>query len=396
MNDVQFGSDVGAVLTPLKVDYQTFSDTVGMIYDCALDASLWTAALERAAGFFGAKTGSVTVVNPSTQDVRLVVDWGCDPMMMNEVRAKFATIMPFLTAFTQGELDKPFNSAMIVNLIDPEIRADLMRRCVFQSIAEPLGLGDSVTATIWREPSRFATFSFSVPNTRGEVSEEEMQFFSLIVPHVKRAVMIGDLLELKSVQSTALQHLIDTLGHAALVLRADGHIITLNRRAQALLDNRQIIRPNGGKLETADELAGEALTRTIARAEQDEAAMGHAGIGIPLSRAPAPAIAYVLPLARREAMRGFHHAASCIVLIKVAEASTPLAADALVSMFGLTPGESKAALAVHTADTLEDAAQALGITTLTLRTHLGRVYQKTNTHNQRQLSLLIERLTPPL
>jgi DNA-binding CsgD family transcriptional regulator len=64
----------------------------------------------------------------------------------------------------------------------------------------------------------------------------------------------------------------------------------------------------------------------------------------------------------------------------------------LVTSFGLTAAEARLAALIGSGETIERAAEQLGIVTSTARAHLKRVFDKMGVHRQAELVALIARL----
>lgn len=65
-------------------------------------------------------------------------------------------------------------------------------------------------------------------------------------------------------------------------------------------------------------------------------------------------------------------------------------------MFSLTPTEARLAVAIAEGSTPAEAAGFLGISVLTARTHLKRIFHKTATTRQAELVRLVLAELPPL
>ncbi|MGE0419680.1 MAG: helix-turn-helix transcriptional regulator, partial [Acetobacteraceae bacterium] len=67
----------------------------------------------------------------------------------------------------------------------------------------------------------------------------------------------------------------------------------------------------------------------------------------------------------------------------------PLPGEVLVKLYGLTPAETRLLALLGQDLSLDETAATLGITMPTARTHLQRIFQKTNTNRQSQLVRLV-------
>ncbi len=373
-----------------------FSETVGLIYDSAIDASVWNNALKNLSTYIpGTTWANLSVYDPTARSVRLVIDHGIDPHWLKLHQEKYEQMMPLFHVMPKVDLDRPMNLKRILEFVPVDERQQMIDHPYFTEFARPAGLNDIASAIIWREPNRLAAFSIYTSPNREWVTDEELDLFSLFVPHVKRAVMIGDLLNLKSLGETAFDQVLNGMGHAALVLDRNSKILFCNTRAKEMLDDKSIIRSTAGKFHASFAMAQSALAKALQLAERDEATIGRSGIGIPLARQPVPAMAYVLPLARRAAIQGWSDEASAVVLIKTTEIGPPTQTESLAALFALTPTEARVAVAIARSPSRAEAAQHLDMSVETIKTHLSRIFDKTGCADQQELALMLERIAPP-
>jgi DNA-binding CsgD family transcriptional regulator len=142
--------------------------------------------------------------------------------------------------------------------------------------------------------------------------------------------------------------------------------------------------------------ADKAVARAVHLGEKDEVTLGAAGINVPLACAEAPAIAHVLPLARRSADARFVNTAAAAIFISVAGVTPTPAIEAIAGLFGLTPAEARVVTQIAEGKSRKEIALAQGVSDGTVKTQLSTIFDKTGMHDQRHLELLIRELTPPV
>ena len=81
--------------------------------------------------------------------------------------------------------------------------------------------------------------------------------------------------------------------------------------------------------------------------------------------------------------------ATAILLVTDPEQARPAADGHLRALYGLTRAEARIAQALLDADRLADVAENLGVTLSTVRTHLQRAFEKTDTRRQSELIRLL-------
>jgi DNA-binding CsgD family transcriptional regulator len=80
-----------------------------------------------------------------------------------------------------------------------------------------------------------------------------------------------------------------------------------------------------------------------------------------------------------------------VVFLTDPDAAEPSHPERMAALFGLTPAESRMADELVQGRTVADAAERLGITQLTARVHLKRIFSKTCTCKQSELLRLLLR-----
>jgi DNA-binding CsgD family transcriptional regulator len=83
------------------------------------------------------------------------------------------------------------------------------------------------------------------------------------------------------------------------------------------------------------------------------------------------------------------------VFVSTTTSASPPPESVLTALFDLTPAEARVALAVISDASRSDMLVRLQINENTLKTHLSRVYKKTQTHNLAELVKLISVISKP-
>jgi DNA-binding CsgD family transcriptional regulator/PAS domain-containing protein len=170
-----------------------------------------------------------------------------------------------------------------------------------------------------------------------------------------------------------------------------GEVVRLNRSAERLLGpdlqivRRRIVSRNRDATHTLDRALHDLIWRRSAEACQPAVILPR--------RNGRPIVAYPSRLsgATRE---GFALAQGFVVFVDLEARPAAVGAD-LMPVFGLTKAEARLADRLLREESLEAAAQNLGVAYTTARNQLKAIYQKTDTHSQGQLIALVSRLAKP-
>jgi DNA-binding CsgD family transcriptional regulator len=183
-----------------------------------------------------------------------------------------------------------------------------------------------------------------------------------------------------------------------LLVDATGRLVHANAPGQSMLADRDFLYAQGGRVVAKDPQVDQALRDVFAAAGLGDAAVGVSGISIPLVAHDGERhVAHVLPLTSGARLRaGLAYTAVAAVFVHKAALETPSAPEIIAKTYRLTPTELRVLLAIVEVGGVLEVADALGIAETTVRTHLGRVYEKTGTRRHTDLAKLIAGFTSPL
>jgi DNA-binding CsgD family transcriptional regulator len=179
---------------------------------------------------------------------------------------------------------------------------------------------------------------------------------------------------------------------------AGGRVVHANVAAHAMIDEGDALRVVGGRLVASEAGADRDLRDVFAAAGQGDVALGIKGISVPLTgRNGERYVAHALPLtsgARRTA--GIAYTAVAALFIRKVAMFVAMPPEVIGKSFKLTPTELRVLLAIVEVGGVAKVAEALGVADSTVKTHLGRVFEKTGTTRQADLVKLVAAYASPL
>src|SRR5262245_14417513 len=180
----------------------------------------------------------------------------------------------------------------------------------------------------------------------------------------------------------------ERVGWGALLIGAEGRLITLNREARRHVGSEILIAQ--GRVAAKHRAANAELTDRIAAVLSGNGLSATRG-GVMLTRpAGLPVMAYVITVAEDEG--GFpQEARALIVLIDCDKQSEP-SEEILREGFGLTPAETRVAIAFARGLELYEIASQQARSIETVRKSFKAILAKTNTTRQAELARLLARL----
>src|SRR5947199_1535065 len=218
----------------------------------------------------------------------------------------------------------------------------------YREWAQPLGLVDCVNVVLEKSVTSVAAFIVFRHLRDGMVDDETRRRTRLLVPHIRRAALIGRVIDLKTAEAATFADTLDGLAAGMFLVDADARIVHANASAHAMLVTGDVLRAAGDRLATNDPQTDQALRDIFLAAGSGDAALGVKGVAMPLTaRDHERHVAHVLPLtsgARRRA--GASYAAAAAMFVHKAAVDTTSPPEAIAKTFKLTPSELRVLLAI--------------------------------------------------
>jgi DNA-binding CsgD family transcriptional regulator/PAS domain-containing protein len=371
-------------------DYRGLTEVVGDIYDAALNPALWADVVARIVEFVGGQAGGLALKDSMRKDVNVYYDVGFDPHYIQVYLETYSKFDPLATA-------PLFDAGKVAGVPDLMPFDDYLRGRFYQEWARPQGWLDSANAVIEKSGTSGTLLRIVTNKTRGLVDAEMRGRMALVVPHVRRAALIGKSVDLKDAQAAMLAETLDGLSAGLFLVDARGRVVHANTAAREILTMDDFLHLLGGRLVTGDARVNQALRDAFALADKGDAALGIRGIAFPLiARDGDRYVAHVLPLssgARRSA--GVAYTAAAAVFVRKMALQAPSSSGAIAGTFKLTPTELQVLLAIVEVGGAPDVAEALGVAESTVKTHLKRLYHKTGASRQADLVKLVAGFSNP-
>lgn len=363
---------------------------VGSIYEAALDARLWPDILNRIGdavggpetmfGVFDPATGLSNLLAPRTDPERVcsLLEWAPRnpllPLGTGQAPGKVFTCGDFMT---QDE----FTSTAFYN--------EWWRPGGFDT--EPL------TTNLLVDGEASGIFTSHGSLNRSPFDSSQKRLFAALARHLVRAIALQRRLHHLALANDSTVVGLDALPQGFLVVDAQARPLFVNGAARALLDERDGLRLDAGALSASD--AGEARTlrELIASCAAEAVSAITTGGNVVLRRGSGrlPLDILVTPVTRQTTIAAVPSTISqrpaAILLITDAETERQSRLESLRERFGFTPAEAAFALEIVNGDGRQAAADRLGITVGTARSHLSNIFDKTGVRRQAELVRLLLR-----
>lgn len=365
-------------------------DLVGLIYDAVLKPDLWNAVLEKAAGFVGGMGASIFRQDAIRKVGNAYYTWGMDPDYEKLYFRKYIHINPLLSAMLTVDVGRvSSNSEQLVS-------EEFFQTRFYREWAKPQGLIDNVFCILERSATSAAGFVVFRNESDGLADAKSYELLEAIVPHLRRAVLIGNVIEHKSAEADSFSDLLDRIRAGVFVVDASGNIRYSNRTGSEIVRAGDYLRSAGGKLVARQGEANQLMQEAFRSAGDGDAAISNRSVAIPLSAADGTRhLVNLLPLTRRRAA-GIDAGATAAVFVQKAAIELPNPPEVIASAYQLTKTELRVLLALMQLGGGPEIADALGVGSGTVKTHLRNLFRKTGTKHQTDLVRLVAGFSRPV
>jgi len=383
-------SALPAQSAPSGVSARELSELIGAVYDCALDPLLWPAACRKIAALCESTGGGICVHDLRQMHSDQLFVFGYEPEFLEKLGAGYA--------------DSPMAAADVVADIG-DVSALSMAQFhlregrFFHEVLAPFGLQDMMWFPALRTGGRMASLHASRSGAASAYQAHDVGLFNLLAPHVCRALAISDALDIRALHSQMLEKTLDGLAAGVFLTARDGRVVYMNRAAEAQVRAGTTVRLANNRLAATNLAARAALSKATSEAASGEASDLRASeysVAIPDGTGGGH-IATLLPIEsgqRSGVLAPF--AASVAIFMQDPIQAPAVPGEAFARLHKLTGGELRVLLALSQGLGGMEAADMLGISEATMRTHLQHMYSKTGTSRQTDLLRLLRNSAPPV
>jgi len=372
------------------VSAQTLSDTIGAIYDCALDPHRWIDAVRQVAELCESTGGGICVHDLRNSANVHLFEFGYSKEFSDTFQANYEK-GPLAAWSIMGRV----GDVGTLSRICPD--AELIGSRYYREVLKPFGMLDFIGLLALRTGGRVAALHAGRTEREQRYAEREISLFKLLAPHVCRTLAISDALDIRTLKSELLEETLDGLVTGVFLISRDGRVVYVNAAGERQIKAGNALRIMHDRLSLTDLGAHAAFMKAIAKASLDEMDAGEGGYSLAI---PAPGasgyIATLLPLERglrQSIVEPF--AASIAVFVQEPAQVPPMPGEAFARLYKLTGGELRVLLALAQGLGAKEAADMLGVGEPTVRTHVQHIFSKTGTSRQTDLLRLLQSATPP-
>lgn len=374
-----------------QITVDEFSGLVSSIHNAVMNREEWPNVLGKLAHTVGATIGTFVVSQPRSRRLS-APSIGSNPAAVALYHEHYGRIDPVARALEQARVGTVLTPHMVL------APAQMRRQEFYADWAVPNGAGDGIFASISRDSSTSCSLILAGPPRNEDMAtSERLRLVSLLAPHLRQAVQMQTLLETTKLERDNALDALERAPYGVVVVSAEGTARFANRRALEIsaMKDGIVVGTDGVQAKARD--ADGSLQALITRVSCDPDGTGSTGmvrVPRPSGRRPFVVLAAPFSRARLERFAGVPRAPGVLVAIVDPDHQPRLAADVLEDLFGLTPAEAAVSIRILRHDGLKAVADSLGVTLSTVRIHLQRVFEKTETHRQSELVRLLLEVLP--
>jgi DNA-binding CsgD family transcriptional regulator len=362
---------------------------VARIYDAVADVELWPAFLQDFADAVHGTATAMLFYDWSVPGARLETAVRFDPEYAHRYVEHYNTVNPWIKSW-KAHLNRAGPDSIGTSEERVEL-AVLEKTEFYNDYLLPQNTIHQIGCIVTKTEETCSAFTCLRPRQNGPFGPAEEELLRLLFPHLQRGMEFYKRMATLEGQYRASLDALDRLPTGVILIDDQGRILEANRAAKRILAENDGLATEKSRLAASTSNQTKELRSRIAAAAltgqgKGLSAGGSFGLTRPSGRRPFGLV--IMPAS--------HHTfpADCgrpavIVFITDPEARVQMAPEVLAQIYDLTHAESRLAEHLIQGESLVDAAERLGVSHNTARTHLQRIYEKTGASHQGELVRLL-------
>lgn len=369
-----------------RISEHEILSAVGSFYEAAQKATreAWVEVWRQLAVIFRSGTGGFTFYNTRTnQFTSLISD--IERALVERYTSNFQDKSPIRKKVAKLKAGERFSRK---DLFSDE---EFVKLDSYDAFYKPARIFHFEYHVFLVRPGMHGGVAFSRSEGEPDFDEHELAAMKLLLPHLERAFQLYASLLDTGLQSKVMAAAADRISRNLIVTNCDLELIFANTGGRELLDTY-----NGLNLDEDERLVAATPAETERLAERVSAICELDGnspgevmcLPDPTGRRPIEVL--VAPF-ESDHFRSFSEHPLVILFVSDPEQSAEAVDAVLIDMYRLTPAESRFAALLAEHNDVKKVCGLLGVKESTGRTHLRRIYSKTDTNRQSALVKLILR-----
>jgi len=359
-----------------------------LLYETATDSRQWLVFLNELKEYIGASAVLLAKSDYKNHENRIFHAVGIEYEYIRSYEDRFLYSNPWLKQEDRHIRETVCRGENIISL------ENLIKTEFYKEWLLPQGLFYSVFIVVKEKGGQIFYISALRSQQAGAFEDYHLRLLASLMPHLQHATRRGEYLW----QLAIILDVFDCMQFAVMVVDKRRRLLFSNRTTEEYLNNEDGIQIRDGKVWIRGRQNSSSFSNMIVRAatgtEQDGMSQSSKAIMVARGdRRNLPLWVIVSPLTRRLRRVVCQEDEVALVYVIFPERVSKISETTLRTLFDLTHAEQKLAKLILEGYRLDEAAKHLGISINTARTHMKRIYAKTNTERQTDLVRLF--LTSP-
>lgn len=360
---------------------QEFSELIGLIYEGPLEEVPWRSFLMRCQELMSARVANLILRSPTTPGLGIMRVVGGVPEHIVTYNERSYALDPFIN-LPPGE---------VVTLHEFMGSEALLASDFYRLVMEPSDLYDVLGADFQIPREVEVRFRICRSKAARSFNDADRGIFRALLPHLQRAVHMHVRINKIESERAVYSGAIDQMRVGAIILDESGNVLSVNQRARELLEQKDgvSLRDEQLVLSTRDRTRElqERVNRVIAQQKSGGPAIVEA-MRIPRSSNAGELGLVIRPVPENQWAEA-EAVPSAVIFLSDPSAQAEAPLQVIKQLFGFTPAEASLAMLMANGMTLDESADAMGVSRNTVRTHLRSVFAKTGVTRQPMLVSLI-------
>jgi len=378
------------------------ADTLTAIYGAAVSEEAWPETLDRCTEIVGSRCAALFSFDTLDPDAYAISALGRvlrEGMTEEMMRHWIEHLAPLDREGQVGSLRFPARRLLTIEEAWDSPIEELRERPDYRFIEKHFGIGDKLFARLNETPRYFDTLAFQFPAGIDEIPASARLPFRALLPHVAKAVEMGQVFGRLRRRYRAALAALDHVGLGLCVLDERGRVIVANTEADRILDaGHGLTRLASGALGCRDAVDGKALVAALTAATlslQGSRARAEALLAVRCTPDAEPLLIEISPLRDHLGELDGDGGEVLVQLIDIGNAGSCSVAP-FAAAYALTEAETAVASLVLEGLTNPEIAESRGTGIDTVKTQVRNLMEKARATSRVTLVRAILKADPPI
>jgi len=371
-------------LAEMGMELAEYDTLIGEFYDGSLNHKLMAKTLRHVRSLYQANYVTLILRVPEQPDLGLMIVVGD---IEGEGEVSYWAYPQAVTPFSNPPMDQVFT------VEDLMTEAEWANSVYYKTYGTVHDTYHIMGADVSTPDGGKLRFRITRPKAAPKFTASERTLCEMILPHLRRAMHVHNLLDRSESISELYAQAISRLSVATIVLDQNGSVLRLNPVASELLEQADGLKLVGGRLEATYPSDNRELQRLVRNAfardvnsEKVSTAAEAMSVARPSGQVNLGVVIEAIPTqdwAERKSKP------EVVVYIRDAVGRSMASETVTKQLFNLTRAETALAMELANGLSLEEAAEVLNVRRNTARAHLRSIFSKTGVRRQTELVRII-------